>query len=71
MKSREITVRSAGTPDIILAADLFAPLFLKIYERNQSKRPALCVVSQIEQGSARFVNIGTASGIAIAAEIPT
>lgn len=45
---REITVRTTGTPDITLAAELFAPLFLKIHERNQSKRPALRIIGGIE-----------------------
>ena len=45
MPPREITVRSRGLPDISLAADLFALLFIKIDERNKSKRPALRVVA--------------------------
>lgn len=31
-----IKVRSVGNPDIKLAVELFAPLFLKIHERNQN-----------------------------------
>lgn len=33
-----ITVRTAGKPDIELAAELFAPLILKIHKRNQAGR---------------------------------
>jgi hypothetical protein len=33
-----ITVRTVGTPDIELAAELFAPLLVKIHERNQEKQ---------------------------------
>lgn len=34
---KQITVRSVGTPDFELAAELFAPLILKIHKRNQDK----------------------------------
>lgn len=34
--SKKITACSIGTLDIDFAANLFAPLFLKIHERNQS-----------------------------------
>lgn len=37
-----ITVRTVGKLAIELAADLLAPLFLKIHERNQN---ALCLLS--------------------------
>lgn len=32
-----IPVRTVGKPDIELAAELFAPLILKIHKRNQAK----------------------------------
>lgn len=32
---KQLTVRTVGAPDIELAAELFAPLLLKIHERNQ------------------------------------
>jgi len=41
MKRPEITVRSIGAPDLDLAAELFAPLFLKIHTRNELNRRAL------------------------------
>lgn len=34
-----ITFRSIGTPNFELAAEMLAPLLLKIYERNQAKQP--------------------------------
>jgi hypothetical protein len=48
VECQKITVRSIGTPDIQLAADLLAPLFIKIHERNQAKRPALRVVPAVK-----------------------
>lgn len=35
-----IAVRAVGKPDIELAVALFAPLFQKIHERNQTMRHA-------------------------------
>jgi len=35
-RGREITVHSIGNPDLDLAAELFLPLFLKIYIRNKT-----------------------------------
>lgn len=49
MKPHGITVRTIGTLDTTLAADLLAPLFLKIHERNQSKIEALRAVTGIQQ----------------------
>ncbi len=67
---REITVRTTGTPDINLAAELFAPLFLKIHERNQPKRPALRVLpSQLERPHGRE-HRRPAARAASAGEIP-
>lgn len=38
-KHREIKVRTIGSPDTAYAAELFAPLILKIYEREKAKHP--------------------------------
>lgn len=37
---KKIAVRTVGAPDIELAAELFAPLFVKIHKRNQNKYTA-------------------------------
>jgi len=49
---KPITVRSVGSPNLALAAELLAPLFLKIHERNEaqvlarSKRQARAELSE-------------------------
>jgi hypothetical protein len=43
-KTKPIVVRTVGKPDIELAAELLAPLFQKIHERNESEKTKLTVV---------------------------
>jgi len=57
---RLITIHAIGTPDIELAEELFAPLFLKIHERNKSKCSALHPLpAQQEHGADTFTAWGS------------
>ena len=53
---RKIKVRSVGTPNVELAAELFTPLFLKIHTRDQANR--LTPAHQHEQSAASCAGEG-------------
>jgi hypothetical protein len=66
MKPKQLTIKSIGTPDFKLAAELFVPLLLDLHDKTNNP---MRVLSEKQQGQIGHLDRCSTSGASSTGEI--